>query len=130
MPFAPAVLIVLGIMVALVLLTGVRWIPNTKVGIVEKLVSGRGSIEHGVIALKGEAGFQPQLLRGGVHYLLPFQYHVHMAPLVTIPQGRIGYVYARDGQQLPTAQALASNSKVSDFQDAAAFLSGGGQRGP
>jgi len=130
MPFVPAVLIVLGIMVALVVLLGVRWIPNTKVGIVEKLLSGRGSIEHGVIALKGEAGFQPQLLRGGLHYLFPFQYHVHMAPLVTIPQGRIGYVYARDGQQLPPAQALASNLKVSDFQDAAAFLSGGGQRGP
>ncbi len=130
MLFAPSVLLVLAAIVVVILLLGIRWIPNTKVGIVEKRLSGRGSIESGVIALKGEAGFQPKLLRGGLHYRLPFQYNVHMAPLVTIPQGRIGYVYARDGQQLPPAQALASNLKASDFQDASGFLTGGGQRGP
>jgi len=130
MPFAPSVPIVIAAIVVVILLLGIRWIPNTKVGIVEKRLSGRGSIESGVIALKGEAGFQPKLLRGGLHYLVPFQYSVHMAPLVTIPQGRIGYVYARDGQQLPQAQALASNLKASDFQDAYGFLTGGGQRGP
>src|SRR5262245_60310363 len=122
MPSVPAIVIVLGVMAFLILLLGIRWIPNTKVGIVEKMLSGRGSIESGVIALKGEAGFQPRLLRGGLHYLLPFQYQVHMAPLVTIPQGRIGYVYARDGRQLPADQTLASNLKATDFQDAPTFL--------
>src|SRR4029079_14270571 len=119
-----------GVLVVLFVLLGIRWIPNTKVGIVEKLISGRGSIKSGVLALQGEAGFQPQLLRGGLHWLIPFQYNVHVGPLVTIPQGRIGYVYARDGQQLPPAQALASNLKAADFQDATGFLTGGGQRGP
>ena len=130
MAFVPTVLVVLAILAVLYLLLGVRWIPNTRVGIVEKLISGRGSIESGVLALKGEAGFQPRLLRGGLHWLMPFQYNVHVGPLVTIPQGRIGYVYARDGQQLPPAQALASNLKATDFQDATGFLTGGGQRGP
>src|SRR5690349_7735306 len=112
------------------LLAGIRFIPNNKVGIVEMRISPRGSLDKGVIALKREAGFQPHVLRGGLHYLLPIQYHVHIVPLVTIPQGKIGYVFARDGSPLPPSQALAANSSANDFQDAAEFLAKGGQRGP
>jgi uncharacterized membrane protein YqiK len=112
------------------LLAGIRFIPNNKVGIVEMRISPRGSLDKGVIALKGEAGFQPHVLRGGLHYLLPIQYAVHIVPLVTIPQGKIGYVFARDGSPLPPSQALAANSSANDFQDAADFLTKGGQRGP
>jgi uncharacterized membrane protein YqiK len=50
--------------------------------------------------------------------------------LVTIPQGKIGYVFARDGAPLPPTQALASNTAASDFQDVSAFLQAGGQKGP
>src|SRR5690348_14211 len=46
----------------------IRFIPNDYVGIVEKLWSSSGSIGEGqIIALNGEAGYQAQLLRGGVH---------------------------------------------------------------
>ncbi len=107
-----------------------RYIPNNRVGVVEKWWSFKGSVEQGLIAMNGEAGFQPQLLRGGLHFLMPLQYRIHSLPLVTISQGKIGYVFARDGQSLPATQALASNTKASDFQDAAKFLQGGGQRGP
>ncbi len=126
--------VVLSIAAAIVLvlffLSGVRWIPNTRIGIVEKRFSPRGSVKSGFIALNGEAGFQPKVLRGGVHYLMPFQYVVHTAPLVTIPQGKIGYIFARDGKLLEPTQTLASNEDVSDFQDVEAFLKNGGQRGP
>jgi uncharacterized membrane protein YqiK len=80
--------------------------------------------------LNGEAGFQPRLLRGGWHVLMPFQYRIHKMPLVTIPQGKIGYVFARDGEPLPPTQALASNVSASDFQNVEGFLRAGGQRGP
>ncbi len=130
----PAVLMSFGgfvtLVIVLFLLSGFRYIPNNKIGIVEKRLSGKGSIKSGIIALGGEAGFQPDMLRGGLHYLLPIQYSVHILPLVTIPQGRIGYVFARDGQVLAPSQTLASNEKAADFQDAAAFLRTGGQRGP
>ncbi len=116
--------------VLIVLASWVRFIPNTRVGIVEKRWSARGSIKSGFIALNGEAGFQPNLLRGGIHFLPPFQYAVHRAPLVTIPQGRIGYVFARDGQPLSPTQALASNATAHDFQDVVAFMRDGGTRGP
>src|SRR3989442_13671649 len=116
--------------VVLFLLRGIRYIPNTKVGLVEKRTSRKGSVKAGIIALNGESGFQPALLRGGVHYLLPGQYKIHIHPLVTIPQGKIGYVFARDGVPLPPTEALASNAVAGGFQDAAAFLPNGGQPGP
>jgi uncharacterized membrane protein YqiK len=130
----PALLISFGfvllIVLALFVLAGIRFIPNNKIAVVEKRISGRGSIKSGLIALQGEAGFQPDMLRGGLHWRMPIQYAVHVLPLVTIPQGRIGYVFARDGQILPPSQTLASNEKANDFQDAAVFLRTGGQRGP
>jgi uncharacterized membrane protein YqiK len=109
---------------------GIRYIPNNRIGIVEKRWSRRGSVKSGFIALHDEAGYQPNVLRGGLHYLIPVQYVVHIASLVTITQGKIGYIFARDGQLLDATQTLASNVVVSDFQDVAAFLSSGGQRGP
>ena len=85
----------------------VRYIPNNRLGILEKLWSFRGSISGGLIALRGEAGFQPDVLRGGYHFFMPFQYRIHNANLVTIPQGQIGYVFARDGVPLASTQTLA-----------------------
>jgi uncharacterized membrane protein YqiK len=108
----------------------VRYIGNTRIAIVEKLWSGKGSVHSGIIALSGEAGFQPEVLRGGVHFFFPFQYRLHRQPLVTVPQGRIGYVFARDGQPLASDQALASNAIAHDFQDTRGFLAAGGQKGP
>jgi len=113
----------------LVLLTGIRFIPNNRIGIVEKRFGGK-SLKSGLIAINGETGFQPQVLRGGLHYRMPIQYAIHIAPLVTITQGKIGYVFARDGAPLEPAQVLASNVTAHDFQDVTTFLKNGGQKGP
>src|SRR6266516_8162075 len=69
----------------------VRHIPNQQVGVVEKLWSGKGSVPEGrIIALRGEAGYQSDLIRGGLHFgLWRWQYRVHKVPLVTIPQGKV-----------------------------------------
>jgi uncharacterized membrane protein YqiK len=122
--------VALGLFALTVLVLTFRYIPNDRVGIVEKLWSSSGSVTHGIIALNGEAGFQPDLLRGGWHVMMPFQYRLHQMPLVTIPNGKIGYVFARDGQPLPPTQTLSSNVTANDFQDVAAFMRAGGQRGP
>jgi uncharacterized membrane protein YqiK len=108
----------------------VRYIPNNRAGVVERLWSFRGSLQSGFIALRGEAGYQAEVLRGGLHFFAPFMYRVHVIPLVNIPQGKIGYVFARDGGMLPPTQTLASNATAQDFTGAAAFLTAGGQRGP
>ena len=108
----------------------VRYVGNNEVAIVEKLWAGKGSIKGGLIALDSEAGFQPDVLRGGFQFFVPFQYRLHREPLVTIPQGQIGYVFARDGRPLNPTQTLSSNVAAQDFLDARAFLLAGGQKGP
>jgi uncharacterized membrane protein YqiK len=108
-----------------------RYISNDYVGIVEKLWSAGGSVSEGrIIALDGEAGYQAALLRGGIHIgLWRWQYAVHKVRLVTISEGKMGYVYARDGEPLPSSQTLGRVVECNNFQDAAAFLGNGGQRG-
>ena len=109
----------------------VRYIGNNRVAIVEKLWSLRGSIQGGLIALKGEAGFEPDVLRGGLHFFFPFQYRLHIQPLVTIPQGRIGYIFARDGRPLAADQALGRQpGGTPTIRTPAASWSAAGQKGP
>jgi uncharacterized membrane protein YqiK len=108
----------------------VVYIPNDRLGVLEKLWSLKGSVHNGLIALDGEAGFQPDILRGGFHFFIPFQFRVHRQNLVTIPQGQIGYVFARDGAALSPTQTLACNVQADDFQDVRGFLEKGGQKGP
>jgi len=117
---------VLGFLLSAALLAWftIRRIPNQQVGLVEKLWSRHGSVPEGsIMALHGEAGYQADLLRGGIHIgLWRWQYRVHKFSLVTIPQGKIGYVYARDGEPLPPSQTLGRVVECNNFQDARAFL--------
>src|SRR3974390_484803 len=124
--------IIIGLLIFIRIANVFRYIPNNQVGIVEKLWSARGSITSGFIALNGEAGFEPEILRGGIHLFMPFTYRIHKSDLVTVGQGRIAYVFARDGAPLAPSQVLAANDTddKSDFQDARRFLMGGGQKGP
>ncbi|MFI5014879.1 MAG: SPFH domain-containing protein [Hyphomicrobiales bacterium] len=121
-----------GILVLMRVSNVFRYIPNNQVGIVEKLWAAKGSIKSGFIALHGEAGFEPEILRGGIHIFFPFTYRIHKSDLVTVGQGRIAYVFARDGAPLGASQVLAANDseEKSDFQDTRKFLVSGGQKGP
>jgi uncharacterized membrane protein YqiK len=125
-----------GVVIAILILLRVanvfRYISNNQVGIVEKMWSAKGSIKSGFIALHGEAGFEPEILRGGIHLFLPFTYRIHTSDLVTVGQGKIANVFARDGASLGASQVLAANDTEdkSDFQDVRKFLEGGGQKGP
>jgi uncharacterized membrane protein YqiK len=105
-------------------LIGLRYIPNSRVGIVEKLWSAKGSVEEGrIIALNEEAGYHVDLKRGGFHLgFWRWQYRIHKVALVTVPQGKMGYVYARDGQPLQPSQTLGRVVPCNYFQDARAFL--------
>jgi len=124
-----AVGVVALVVVALKIL-GVRVIRSDQVGVVEKWWSPRGSLKDAIIATKGEAGYQPEVLRGGIHLRSPLMYRVRVMPLITIPQGKIGYVFARDGVPLAPEQTLGSVVQCANFQDVRAFMANGGQRGP
>src|ERR1051326_1690426 len=110
---------------------GIIYIPHTQVGIIEKIWSSKGSLREGqIIARNGEAGFQARFLRGGIHFgLYPWQYRIHKEPLVIVAEGKMAYVYARDGVPLEPVQTLGRNVECNHFQDAIAFLEAKGQRG-
>lgn len=124
----------IGIVGLIVLLYGIGFtsIGTDEVGIVEKWWSLKGSVPaDGLIALKGEAGYQPHVLRAGVHFKTPFKYKVKKVRLVTIPQGQIGYVFARSGESLSDGQTLGKViPECKSFQDVVAFLNNSGQKGP
>ena len=135
-------IVVLLIAVPLVLkfLIGPRFIGNTEVGIVEKTWGG-GHLTGHIIALNNEAGFQPEVLRGGLHFRPGYRFRIHRLPLVTINRGQIGYVFARDGQPLgrhtqegkaivEAGQTLGHVVNNGDFTDVRAWLKAGGQQGP
>jgi uncharacterized membrane protein YqiK len=118
------------VFVVLFFLFGIRAIPNTRIGVVERRWSSHGSVKTGLIALNGEAGFQPEVLRGGLHWRMPLQYRVHSMPLVTIPQGKIGYVFC-PRWTAPGAGSIAGvQSNRAAVRRCARFLLNGGQRGP
>ncbi|MBU3181613.1 SPFH domain-containing protein [Clostridium psychrophilum] len=129
-------LIIAGIIVVVIILfvygIGSTSIETDEVGIVEKWWSSGGSVPaDGLIALKGEAGYQPEVLRAGVHFKTPFKYKVKKVRLVTIPQGQIAYVFSRSGESLVDGQTLGKVIPQSkSFQDVVAFLNNGGQKGP
>ena len=124
--------VVIGFFALLLLLwiLGFRVIRSDRVGVVEKWWSFRGSLKDSIIALRGEAGYQPDVLRGGIHFRTPLMYRVHVMPLVTISQGKIGYVFARDGVPLTPGQTLGKVIPGNSFESVKAFIEAGGQRGP
>jgi hypothetical protein len=110
---------------------GFRVIPSNKIGILEKWWSPKGSLNEQILALKGEAGYQPEVLRGGIHFRTPLMYKIHKCSLVTIPQGQIAYVFSRDGKPLEPTQTLGKIvPQCNNFQNVRAFLENGGQKGP
>src|SRR5437667_1208253 len=112
-------------------LLGIVYIPHTQVGIIEKIWSSKGSLREGqIIARNGEAGYQAKFLRGGIHFgLYPWQYRIHKEPLVSVAEGKMAYVYARDGVPLEPVQTLGRTVDSNHFQDAVRFLEAEGQRG-
>lgn len=130
----PVVMVILGIIALYILIfkvLGLTIIGTNEVGVVEKWWSPKGNLKDGkFIALNGEAGFQPDVLRTGIHFKSRFLYKIIKSPLVTISQGQIGYVFARDGEALGETQTLGQVVECSNYQDTRAFLANGGQKGP
>jgi len=119
----------------LIRLLGMVIIPNNGVGIVTKKFRLFGShtvLPNGkIIALNGEAGVQADTLAPGLHFWLwPWQYAVSVVGFTTITDGKVGIVVARDGEPIQTGRVLARRVECNAYQDARAFISNGGQRGP
>lgn len=130
----PVVLTFVGYRIVLRLLFGMVLISKDSIGVVNKRFAlfGRTTLPDGaIIALQGEAGVQADALAPGVHFgLWPWQYEVTLQEFVNISEGRIGVVESRDGKPLSGGRVLAKQVDCNSFQDARAFLSNRGERGP
>jgi uncharacterized membrane protein YqiK len=116
-------------------LFGVVLIPQSSIGIVDKryaiLGRNRTLAEGEIVALNGEAGIQADTLAPGLHFFLwPWQYRIKLQDFLVVPQDCIGVVEARGGIPLTEGRVLGKRVECKAFQDARAFLVGGGQRGP
>jgi uncharacterized membrane protein YqiK len=130
----PIVVILIGYKFVLRLF-GLVIIPEDSIGIVSKkfvLVGKNRSMPDGaIIALNGEAGIQADTLAPNTHFgLWPWQYTVKVVKFITVPEGKIGVVEAKDGAALTDGKVLAKKVDCDSFQDARLFLTNGGQRGP
>jgi len=115
-------------------LCGVIMVPNDSIGVVTKKFSlgkHRELPDGSIIALNGEAGYQADTLTPGLHFgLWPLQYRVELVKFLTVPPGKVGCVEACDGKPMPTGRVIARRVACDSFQDARAFLTNGGERGP
>src|SRR5215831_8868309 len=112
-----------------VLLLGTWVIPENASGLVVKRF-GRPLPAGRLVALDGEAGYQARLLSPGWYFgLWRWAYRVQKIPLVVVRPGEIGLVAAADGKPVPSERMLGREVACTDFQDARAFLQGGGEKG-
>lgn len=122
-------------------------VPNNQIGIVVatdgqpiapgrllgKKVEGHNSFQNGQAFLEnsGQKGPQIDILLPGAYRINTKLFNVAIKDATVIPTKKVGLVTARDGEQLPLGEYVArSVSNTGEFQDSAAFLSNGGQRGP
>ena len=108
-------------------------VPENSIGLVTKkfTLSSVNRLPDGrIVATKGEAGFQAKTLAPGLYWMMwPWQFSVHLSPFTVVPEGMIGLVLSKDGDEIPTGRILARKTECDNFQDAVKFLENGGQRG-
>ena len=100
-----------------------------QVGLVNKRVGGKLGDDQ-LVARKGEAGYQADLLMPGMRFKLWPIYLVERCDWVQVPPDRIGLVIAQVGSALPTgAKSAIYKQEFGNFASIRTFLEGGGQRG-
>jgi uncharacterized membrane protein YqiK len=78
----------------------------------------------------GERGPQMAVIPPGTYRINSLLFTISMAEAVAITPGKIGVVEARDGKPLAGGRVIARQVECNSFQDAQAFMTGGGERGP
>ena len=78
----------------------------------------------------GERGPQMKVVPPGTYRINPLLFTVSLSNATEIPQGKLGVVEAHDGNPLPVGRIIAKGVHCDSYQDAKAFFSGGGERGP
>ncbi|NUT50059.1 MAG: hypothetical protein HOV94_22525 [Saccharothrix sp.] len=103
---------------------------DDEVGIVERRFGRRRLDDDPAVSHHGAKGVQADVLAPNSATFLPkLLYRVHRVPLTRVPSGTIGVVVANAGRPRPPGRQIAKHVDCDHFQDAAAFLRGGGEQG-
>src|SRR5712675_1607901 len=112
-----------------ILRTGLVIIKEDQSGLLIKKI-GLPLAQGQLVACEGEAGYQATMLPPGWPFpVWSWIYKVEKVPLVVVRPGEIALVVAKDGAPLPSGNVLGKEVACDNFQDAAAFLRAGGERG-
>jgi len=98
-----------------------------------KKILGHNNFENGALFLAkgGQKGPQAEILQPGTYRINTDLFNVESFQATVIPSGNVGLVTALDGLPLPEGEYVAKSiTGHNDYQDVAAFLENGGQRGP
>jgi len=118
------------VLLALVILPSIRIIAPNEVGLVIKRFSPKKLSEGNIVAFRGEAGYQADLLMPGWRIKVWWLYSVEKHPIVQVPSGEIGLVIAQVGEPLPVgAKTGAYKDAFGDFSNLRRFVENGGQMG-
>jgi len=131
-----ASLLVVGAVLIVVLIAGVlafasvRRIGPTEVGLATKRWSVRRLPDDNPIALRGEAGYQADLLMPGVRWKPWPLFRVEKFPWIQVPAGQIGVVISQVGEPLPIgAKSARYKKEFGNFSNLREFIQNGGQKG-
>jgi uncharacterized membrane protein YqiK len=120
-------------------------VPNGKIGIIESsdghpMPDGRilgrqvacDNFQDAVAFLNngGERGVQMAIIPPGTWRINTLIFTPRIADMTVVPQGKIGIVEARDGKPLSGGRIIGRYVECDSFQDAQAFMTNGGERGP
>jgi hypothetical protein len=109
--------------------TGHAAVPPDHVGIVRRRF-GVPDEDFLRITPNDHRGWQARtLLPGRTTWLKPGRYSVELVPRISVPEGMIGLVTAKEGRQRPRGQRLGRYAECGNFQDGQAFLKAGGEQG-
>jgi len=119
----------------LILSTSFTIIPSDKVGHMNRVYFAKNMKSGQVIALSGQKGPQAEILPPGLQFriMLNILYDIEKLDMVEVPDGKYGYLIAKDGIPLGKTQYLAPAWNPTEFQnmmDAEYFLTKGGIKGP
>src|SRR3982750_525129 len=136
-PF-PLIILIIAVVIALLVVWYIvtRFLVNIgakEVGIKERRYLGRRMPQGRVVATDGEVGWQADILKPGLHFVMyPVERVVQKVPLVEIGADELGVIEAIDGEPMPMGSIFApdrAQNAHNNFQDPIAFIKQGGVKG-
>lgn len=124
------ILIPIVIIIVLFFLAGLVYIGRYEVGIKTKKMFGVKLAQGRIIACNGEIGIQADTLMPGLYWFNPITWRVEKEKVTVVTEEEVATIEAIDGDVIQTGRLLSNAVECNNFQDARAFLTNGGQKGP